>query len=169
MPVNMLDEEFVDELRDVYDAEKRFVALLQWMLLQAGDSRLQSLIKTHLRDSEQQIKNVEKAFGLLKLDLLRIRYNDAAVLIEAGQHRMREVAGNHVLLDREMAGLLAEIERLEVATYRRLIGAANRIRNREVVDLLHDNLQQEEQTAVLIEEIIRTLPEAAPQMLERAA
>src|ERR671933_829822 len=143
MPVSTVDEEFVDELRDIYDAEKRFVALLQWMLLQAGDSRLQSLIKTHLRDSEQQIKNVEKAFGLFRLDLLRIRCNDAAVLVEAGQKRMREVAGNHVLLDREMAGLLAEIEHLEIGIYRRLIGTAEVIGNRELLDLLGDNFQQE--------------------------
>src|ERR671929_495349 len=96
MPVSTLDEEFVDELRDIYDAEKRFVALLQWMLLQAGDIRLQSLIKTHLRDSEQQIKNVEKAFDLFRLALLRIRCNEAAVVVEAGQQRLRGDAGKHV-------------------------------------------------------------------------
>ena len=169
MHVNAPNEEFVDELRAIYDAEKRFVALLQWMLLQAGDIRLQSLIKTHLRDSEQQIKNVEKAFDLFRLALLRIRCNEAAVVVEAGQQRMREVAGNHVQLDREMAGLLAKIEYLEVALYRRLIGMAEVIRNSDLLDLLRDNLRQEEQTAVLLEEIIRTLPESAPQMLERAA
>ena len=41
MPANTPDEAFVDELRAIYDAEKRFVALLQWMLLQAGDVKLQ--------------------------------------------------------------------------------------------------------------------------------
>ena len=169
MPASTLDEEFVDELRDIYDAEKRFVALLQWMLLQAGDIRLQSLIKTHLRDSEQQIKNLEKVFGLLRLDILRIRCNAAGVLVEVGQQRMREVAGDHVQLDREMASLLAEVERLEVLIYRRLIGTAEVIGNHELLDLLRHNLEQEEQTAVLVEEIIRTLPEVAPQMLERAA
>ena len=169
MPVSTLDEEFVDELRDIYDAEKRFVALLQWMLLQAGDIRLQSLIKTHLRDSEQQIKNLEKVFGLLRLDILRIRCNAAGVLVAVGQQRMREVAGDHVQLDREMASLLAEVERLEVVIYRWLIGTAEVIGNHELLDLLRYNLEQEEQTAVLVEEIIRTLPEVAPQMLERAA
>ena len=105
----------------------------------------------------------------MRLDILRIRCNAAAVLVEVGQQRTREVAGDHVQLDRELAGLLAEVERLEVVLYRRLIGSAEVIGNRELLDLLRDNLQQEEQTVVLVEEIISRLPEAAPQMLERAA
>jgi hypothetical protein len=43
------------------------------------------------------------------------------------------------------------------------------IGNHELLDLLRHNLQQAVQTAVLVEEVIRTLPEVAPQMLEQAA
>ena len=169
MPVPKVDEAFVEALREVYDAEQRFLALHQWMLLQAADGRLQTLIKTHVRESGEHNRNVEKVFSLLRLDLVRIGCPEAAALVDAGQIRMREVADCHAVLDQEIVALMARVARFEIERYRELVVAARRSGAAEAAELLAANLAAVEHMAAALGDLTAALGAPGEQLLTCAA
>jgi ferritin-like metal-binding protein YciE len=161
MAISTLQEKFVHDLGDIYDAEHRFLEAQQEMMQQASDSRLQTMIREHMSQTEQQIKNLEQVYGALGEKPRRVKCDAAAGLVTEGQKGMKEASGNPALRDCMIAGAAAKVEHYEIASYRGLISGAEQIGQNEVVRLLRQNLQQEEQTAQKIEQ-------SAPQLLQQA-
>ena len=114
MPITMLDDTLTDQLLDIYDAEHRFLAWQQWTFPQVTDERLRSMIKTHTRESERQILNLQRVMRLLGVEPLRIRCQSAGRLIDEAQKMMREAAGSPYGLDYVVADVMARVERFEV-------------------------------------------------------
>ncbi len=161
MAISTLQEKFVHDLGDIYDAEHRFLEAQQEMMQQASDSRLQTMIREHMSQTEQQIKNLEQVYGALGEKPRRVKCDAAAGLVTEGQKGMKEASSNPALRDCMIAGAAAKVEHYEIASYRGLISGAEQIGQSEVVLLLRQNLQQEERTAQKIEQ-------SAPQLLQQA-
>ena len=161
MPISTLDEKFVHELGDAYDAEHQFTEAMQQMLQQASDSRLKHLLETHIGETQQQIQNLQQIFTLLGQQPEQVKCDGAAGLVSEAQKSMREAAGNPAILDCVIAGAAAKGEHYEMASYRGLVRGAELMGQQEVLHLLHQNLQQEEQTAQLIEDQV-------PKLLQKA-
>jgi hypothetical protein len=58
-------EMFQHEVGDIYDAEHRFLTGQQEMLTNATDPQLQGLIRQHMAQTQQHIKNLDQVFTLL--------------------------------------------------------------------------------------------------------
>ena len=54
MPITNLQEKFLYELADIYDAEHRFLEAQQQMLEEASGQELQGMIQTHIEQTQQQ-------------------------------------------------------------------------------------------------------------------
>lgn len=162
MAINTLQEKFAHEVRDIYDAEHQFLEGQQLMLQNATDAKLQNMITTHIGQTQQHIRNLEQVFGLLGEQPRRETCAGAKGLIAEGQKIMQETKTNPALLDCAIAGGADKVEHYEIAAYRGLIQGAHLMKQPDVVSLLQQNLQQEEQTAQLIEQSL-------PQLLEKAA
>lgn len=156
MAINTLEEKFVHELGDIYDAEHRFLEAQEEMIRQASSQQLQMQIQEHIRQTQQQIDNLNKVHSLLNLRPERVKCDAATGLVVEGQKGMRE-AGNASIRDCLIAGAAAKVEHYEIASYRGLIMGAQQMGNQEVLQLLQANLQQEEQTAQKVEQSIPLL------------
>ncbi len=167
MPIRTLNEKFVHELGDAYDAEHQFTEAMQQMLQQASDSKLKHLLETHIGETQHQIKNLQQIFSLLGEQTRQVRCDGAAGLVSEAQKSMQEAAGNPAILDCEIAAAAAKSEHYEIASYRGLVRGAEQMGQREVLHLLHQNLEQEEQTAQLIEDHVPKLLEKATQPQSR--
>jgi ferritin-like metal-binding protein YciE len=62
MPAKSLQHLFVEELRDMYDGEKRLLRALPKMAKAAESSDLQAAFTTHLRETERQVTRLEQVF-----------------------------------------------------------------------------------------------------------
>jgi ferritin-like metal-binding protein YciE len=155
-------EKFVYELCTMYDAENRFLEAQQMMLQCCENNQLRSLIETHIRETEQQIRNLEQVFSTLKQQPQRVNCESAAGLISDGQKLMLLTADNPKIVEQGIAGGQLAVEHLEIACYRCLIQCAQQMGQNQVVDLLQQNLQQEEQTAQRLEQLI-------PQLLQETS
>ena len=62
MPITNLQEKFLYELADIYDAEHRFLEAQQQMLEEASSQELQGMIQTHIDQTQQQIQNLEQVY-----------------------------------------------------------------------------------------------------------
>jgi len=153
-------EMFQHEVGDIYDAEHRFLTGQQEMLTNATDPQLQGLIRQHMAQTQQHIKNLDQVFTLLGQQPKGVMCDSAQGLVTEAQKAMRDAASDpirDVLIDTAAA----KVEHYEIASYRGLITDAQLMGQTEIQDLLQQNLQQEEQTAQLLEQ-------TAPQLVRKA-
>ncbi|MEA5576562.1 ferritin-like domain-containing protein [Anabaena sp. UHCC 0451] len=152
-------DKFIYEVGVMYDAENRFLEAQQMMLQCCQNNQLKSLIETHIRETEQQIRNLEQVFSTLGQQPQRVTCDAAAGVISDGQKFMLLTAESQKILEQGIAGGQLAVEHLEIACYRCLIKGAEQMGQNQVVQLLQQNLQQEEQTAQKLEDLM-------PQLLQ---
>ena len=151
MALTTLDQMFVHELGDIYDAEHRFLDAQQKMMQQADDSALKRMINEHIGQTRLQITNLEQIFRLLNENARRETCDSATGLVSEAEKGMKEAADAPPIRDCLIASALSKVEHYEIASYRGLIQGAEQMQRKEIVDLLKENLKQEEQTAKLVE------------------
>lgn len=160
MAINTLQEKFIHGLGDIYDAEHQFLQAMEDSLPQANSPQVAQLLETHIAQTEEQISNLEKVFGLLGESPERVKCLGAAGIVAENEKTMKEVEDNPQLLDLAINGGCAKVEHYEIASYRELITGAEQMGQRQVAELLQQNLQQEEQTAEMLES-------SAPQLFQQ--
>ena len=164
MPITSLNEKFAHELSDIFDAEHQFLEAQQAMVQQTSDAWLRNHIDTHIRETEGQIQNLTEVLNHLGLPLQRVRCEGAAGLVAEGQKSIQEAGGNPAILDCLIASAATKVEHYEIASYRGLVRGMELLGADERVQLLlRQNLQQEEQTAQLIEDHTPKLLQTALQ------
>jgi ferritin-like metal-binding protein YciE len=168
MSIRTLDEKFSHEVGDIYDAENQFLQAMQQMLPMATDQNLKGMIQQHIQQTQQQIQNIEQIYSLLGQQPQRVKCQAAAGLVAEAQKTVQE-AETPELRDCLIAGSQAKSEHYEVASYRGLIAGAQMMGNNEILRLLQQNLQQEEQTAQMIEQNTPTLLQKAMSSQEMGA
>ncbi|MBK1988753.1 ferritin-like domain-containing protein [Sphaerospermopsis aphanizomenoides BCCUSP55] len=160
--ISSLQDKFIYEVGTMYDAENRFLEAQQMMLQCCQNSQLKSLIETHIRETQQQIGNLEEVFKALGQPPQRVTCDAAAGVISDGQKFMLLAADSQKILEQGIAGGQLVVEHLEIACYRCLIKTAEQMGQSQVVQWLQQNLQQEEQTAQKLEQFI-------PQLLQQSS
>ncbi|MDF5708766.1 MAG: DUF892 family protein [Nostoc sp. S4] len=159
--ITNLRDKFIYELGGMYDAEQRFLEAQQLMLQCSQHNQLKSLLETHIRETEQQVKNLEQSFSTLGQQPQRVTCDAAAGLISDAQKLTLLAGDNPKIVELIMAGAQAKVKQLEIFAYRGLIKEAEQLGQNQVVQLLQQNLQQEQQT-------VQKLEQHMPQLLQEA-
>jgi ferritin-like metal-binding protein YciE len=163
MAIKNLQEKFIHELGDIYDAEHQFLKGQEQMLQNATDPNLQQMISQHIEQTRQQISNLEQVYSTLGQKPERVMCDGAKGIVSEGQKMLKEISGSSELRDCAIAGSASKVEHYEISTYRGLITGAELMGQQEIVSLLQENLEQEESTAMLIEQSTPTLLQKAMQ------
>lgn len=166
MAITTLEEKFMHELSDLYDAEDTFLDAQQDMLGQATSPIVQSLLQQHIAETKQQIESLEQIFQIMAQKAKRVKCEGAIGIVDEAQKLLKETSSSSGLIDLAIATSALKIEYYEIASYKGMIAGARMMGQNEVVALLLQNLAQEEQTAQKIEQNIETLQQ---QALSRAA
>jgi len=161
MAINTLQQKFMHELGDIYDAENQFLKGQAEMLQNATDPALQDMITTHIEQTKGQISNLEQVFAALGEQPKREMCDAAKGLVSEAQKTMREAAGVPEILDCVINGSASKVEHYEISSYRGLITGAELMGQQDIVSLLQQNLEQEESTAMLVEQ-------SAPKLIQKA-
>jgi ferritin-like metal-binding protein YciE len=161
MTIETLDQKFLHDLAEIYDAEHRFLEAQGRLFHEAGAPQLKALIQDHIAQTEQQIGNIEQIYRQLGASAERATCAAAAGLVTEGEQGLAQTAGSPALRDYAIGGALSKVEHYEVAAYRGLLTAAECMGQIQIAALLRQNLVQEEQTATLVEQ-------SAPMLLEQA-
>ena len=141
MSATSLQELFVEELRDMYDAEKRLLKALPKMAKAAESPQLQTAFTTHARETERQVARLEQVFRSIGEPVRGKKCDGIMGIIEEGNHVMEELDGP--LLD---AGLIAgaqKAEHYEIASYGTLAYFAELLGHERAKDLLGETLDEE--------------------------
>jgi ferritin-like metal-binding protein YciE len=137
-----LQEMLVDEIRDLYHAEKQLTKALPKMARAATHEDLREAFEMHLEETREQITRLEDVFEALGEKPKTKPCKGMAGIIEEGAELMQEDAEEAVM----DAGLIAAAQRAEhyeIGAYGTCVEWARLLGLDEVVSLLEQTLEEE--------------------------
>ena len=152
---NLLLEE---ELKDIYDFEKRLVRAIPKMAKAASSQELRSGLMEHLEVTKNQVQRIEQVFELLDLPPKAKPCEGMKGIISEGEEMLGEDM-EEPLHDVAIASAARRVEHYEMAAYAAASAIAEHLGNSEVVSLLEQSLEEER-------EADERLGEAATQLLQ---
>src|SRR6267154_131514 len=141
----MLQDLFLDTLKDIYFAEKKILTALPKMAKAAQSEDLQAAFEKHEGETEQQVSRLEQVFQSIG-ETPKGKTCDAIMgILDEGKEIMDEYKGMPAL----DAGLLAAaqaVEHYEISRYGTLRTWANELGYKDAVKLLDATLKEEKAT-----------------------
>ncbi len=145
MSLETLNDLFLHELKDLYDAEKRLLKALPKMAKAATSEALQTAFLKHRDETEIQVERLEQIFGLLDKPARGKKCHGMEGLVEEGSALMEE-EGSPAVMDAGLIGAAQKVEHYEIATYGTLATYAKMLGLNEALNLLKQTLSEEEAT-----------------------
>ena len=151
MAVNDLQALLKHELGDLLFAEKTILKGLKKMTREVSNPEMKARMEAHYTETEQQIENLERAFESMGLKPRAQKCPGILGIMEEHDEFKTEEEPSKPILEACDLGSGLRVEHYEIAGYRSAIALARALRQREVVDLLKQNLEQEVAMAKFIE------------------
>lgn len=166
MSLETLDDVFLHDLKDLYDAEKRLVKALPKMARKANDETLQAAFEEHLAVTEKQVERLEKIFDMLDKPQRGKRCPAMEGLVKEGSEIMEEGEPS-ASLDAALIGAAQKVEHYEIAGYGTMIAHARLLGLEKAVTLLEETLAEEKEADEKLTEIASQVNMAAMNGADR--
>lgn len=142
MEIDSLRKLFVDELKDLYSAEKQLVQALPKMAKKASNEQLRRAFEEHLRVTEGQVERLERVFQVLDKPARAKKCKAMEGLIEEGKEMMGEDMDPEVM-DAALISIAQKVEHYEIASYGTVRTWAELMGESEAAKLLQQTLDEE--------------------------
>ena len=152
MSLDSLEKLFLEELKDVYNAEKQLLRALPRMAKAAESSDLQQAFTKHLRETEGQVQRLERVFQELGQSARGKTCKGMQGLIEEGKEVM-EKEGEGPVIDAALIASAQRVEHYEIAAYGCLRTYAQLLGLERAVQLLQQTLEEEEATDKILTQL----------------
>jgi ferritin-like metal-binding protein YciE len=142
MEMESLQDLYVEELKDIYNAENQLIKALPKMAKAASSEELKSAFTTHLEETREHAQRLEQIFEKLGASPKGKKCKGMEGLLEEGKEMMGEDAEPEVM----DAGLIAaaqRVEHYEMAVYGTVRAYAKLLGDDEAARLLQQTLEEE--------------------------
>ena len=139
--MSKLRETFLEELADLYDAEKQLVKALPKMAKATRNEELKEAFETHLEETEEHANRLEQVFQAFGAKPKGKKCKAMQGLIEEGEDLIKDEAGDAALICAAQ-----KAEHYEIASYGSLQSWATLLEETEAADLLQETLDEEKAT-----------------------
>ncbi|MBW8686344.1 YciE/YciF ferroxidase family protein [Chitinophaga rhizophila] len=153
MPNSKFHELFVDQLKDIYWAEKNLVKALGKMQKAATSEELADAIATHQEQTRGQVSRIEQVFESIGQTAKAKKCPAMEGLIAEGQEVIEDTEEDSAVRDAGLIICCQKIEHYEIASYGSLRTLAARMGHEEAVQLLEQTLNEEKETDVLLTQL----------------
>ena len=145
MPVKSVQDLFVEELRDIYHAEKQILKALPKMAKSATNQELKQAFELHLEQTRGQVERLEQVFDQLDVPKRGRRCEAMEGLLEEARSTMEDIEDQSVL-DVGMIINAQKVEHYEIAGYGSLVALAKQLGHNDAAQLLEQTLNEEKET-----------------------
>jgi len=161
MEQNDLRDLYIDELRDLYDAETRLIKALPKMAEAATSAQLRSGFEEHLAQTRGHVQRIEEIFNELGEKAKGKKCKGMQGLVSEGEDLMGDFEGD--VLDAALISAAQRVEHYEIAAYGTVRAFANILGDKEAATLLEQTLEEEKETDRKLTELASSINfEAAP-------
>lgn len=152
MEMESLQELYVDELKDLYSAEKQIVKALPKMVKNATNPELKEAFSNHLDETEGHVQRLEKIFQMLGEKAGGKKCKGMEGLIEEAKELLEEDASEEVL-DAGLISKAQHVEHYEMAGYGTVRTYAEQLGFSDQAKLLQQTLDEEGKANELLTQI----------------
>ncbi|HEY4933893.1 MAG TPA: ferritin-like domain-containing protein [Terriglobales bacterium] len=160
MTKNSLLGLFVDELRDIYSAEKQLTKALPKMAKAAASEELRNGFTAHLEQTRGHVERMEQIFEALGERASGKKCAGMTGLIAEGSEVMDEDFEGDVM-DAALIAAAQRVEHYEIAAYGTLCAFADLLGQSQYASLLRQTLEEEKQTDQKLTELSEEINSAA--------
>jgi ferritin-like metal-binding protein YciE len=137
-----LHDAFLDELRDVYDAERQLTKALPKLAKKASSPKLREAFESHLEETQNHVERLEQVFEGLDEKARGKHCDGIAGIIEEGRSVMGEDFDD-TTMDACLIAAGQRAEHYEMTAYGTLVAWAQAMGHTEAVTLLQQTLDEE--------------------------
>jgi ferritin-like metal-binding protein YciE len=161
MQKDSLQELYIDELRDLYNAETQLVKTLPKMAKASSSDELREAFENHLRETSEHVSRLEQIFEQLEEKPSGKKCRGMEGLVKEGAETMEEEYGDNVM-DAAIIGAAQRVEHYEMAGYGTVRAMAELLGREQDVSLLEQTLVEEKKADAKLTELSRDInPKAA--------
>jgi len=145
MSSKTFEELFLDELKDVYDAEKRIVEAMPKFIKGAHSRELSEALKRDLEQEREHIARLDRVFEQIGHSPHRHTCKAMVGLLAEGEELLEESSDESVR-DAAIIAAAQKVEHYEMATYGTLREWAGSLGHRDVLGELQKTLDEERES-----------------------
>jgi ferritin-like metal-binding protein YciE len=142
MPLNSLHDLYVEELKDLYNAENQLIKALPQMAKKATAPELKSAFTDHLEVTRKQIDRLEQIFTKLETSPKGKKCKAMEGLVAEGKEVIDE-KGDPAVIDAALIAMAQRIEHYEIAGYGCVRTFANLLGYTDAANHLQETLNEE--------------------------
>jgi ferritin-like metal-binding protein YciE len=151
-----LEKFFINELKDVYNAEQQLLKALPEMQKAATTEELEDAFEHHLKQTERHVKRLEKVFQLIGKSPTGKKCEAMEGLIKEGRAVINDTKEGSMTRDAALIIGAQKIEHYEIATYGGLVQLAITMGLHKAAGMLEKTLNEEEEADRYLTEIAET-------------
>jgi ferritin-like metal-binding protein YciE len=140
-----LKELYIEELKDLYNAEDQLVKALPKMAKAASSEELSQGFEEHLEQTRGHVQRLEKIFQSLGESPKGKKCKGMEGLVAEGAEVMEEDFEDSVM-DAALIGAAQRVEHYEIAAYGTVCAFAEELGESEQASLLNETLEEEKET-----------------------
>jgi ferritin-like metal-binding protein YciE len=144
MKESALKELYIDELRDIYNAENQLTKALPKMAKAATSEELRAGFEEHLEQTKGHVERLEQIFKELGERPTGKKCKGMEGLVEEGKEMIDEQEGE--MLDAGLISAAQRVEHYEIAAYGCVRTYANLLGEDDAAELLEQTLKEEKET-----------------------
>ena len=145
MEHSALKELYIDELRDIYNAEAQLVKALPKLAKASTSDELRSGFESHLEQTKGHVQRLEEIFDALDEKPTGKKCAGMQGLVKEGEEIMDEEFEGEVM-DAALISAAQRVEHYEIAAYGCVRSWADLLGENEAVSLLEKTLEEEKET-----------------------
>lgn len=139
-----LKELYLEELEDLYDAEKRIVKALPKVAEAASDQRLRSALMHHLEQTKGHISRLEQVFQGLGQSAKTKTCNGMKGILSEGEDTIDDI-DDPAVRDAGIIAAAQRVEHYEIAAYGTVRKWAEQLNDVQGARMLEETLQEEKE------------------------
>jgi ferritin-like metal-binding protein YciE len=161
MKLDSVEKLYVNELRDLYNAENQLLKALPKMAKGASSKDLKAAFEKHLQQTQKHVERLEQIFEDLDQSPKGKTCHGMKGLIEEGSEILDE-DGEDLVLDAGIIVAAQKVEHYEIASYGSVRSFAELLQRTTDAKLLQTTLDEESETNELLNELAEDIinPEA---------
>jgi len=156
-----LNDLFVEQLRDLYDAENQLIKALPKMAEGANSDELRQGFEEHLEQTKGHAQRIEQIFEQLGEKVKGKKCKGMEGLIKEGDETLEEDISDENVQDAAIIAAAQRVEHYEIAGYGTARTFANLLGEDEAASLLEQTLEEEKETDAKLTELAEGINVAA--------
>lgn len=147
---------FIEQLQDIYWAEKKLVKTLPKLEEAATSDKLKEAFRSHLMQTDNHVSRLESVFELIGETARALKCHAMAGIVDEGEDIIDETEDGTAQRDVGLIFAAQKAEHYEIATYGGLCQLAKTLGYNEVAAILEQTLSEEKETDALLTRIAET-------------